>query len=113
MKAIQRTLIAPALAATLLGIGLQAQAQTQSGSAANPASTTTQQEAQRGVPGVDVDLNRRDGKGVPGVDVSAGAEGDQRNVNTRVSGAGAGTASGGAMASDTAGQTRTMRADRN
>jgi len=85
--------------AALCGLSVASIAQT-TGGAANPSSTTTQQEAQRGVPGVDVDVNRsRNDRGVPGVDASIGADGDQRNVNTRNA--------------RTDGQTRAARADRN
>jgi hypothetical protein len=81
---------ASVLLAGLLGAATaQAQTPPPAGSAAEPSNTTTTQESRRGVPGVDVDVNRsgRD-RGVPGVDASVGADGDQRNVDTRASGAG-------------------------
>lgn len=107
MKSLQKTLV---LAAALGGLSLTAQAQSQAGSPANPPSTTTEQEAQRGVPGVDVDINRSGAdRGVPGVDASIGADRDQPNVDTRTLGAGT-DASRDATAPGT---TRVQRADRN
>jgi hypothetical protein len=61
---------------------------------------------------VDVDLHRKDGKGVPGVDMSAGAEGDQKNVDTHAAGANADTRTSADATADTS-RTRAARADRN
>jgi len=59
-------------------------------------TSSSQAETNRGVPGVDVDMNRNR------VGASVGRDGDQRNMNTRAS---------GAAGSDTS--ARAARADRN
>lgn len=66
-------------------------------------NTSSQAETNRGVPGVDVDVNRsRNDRGLPGVDASIGRDGDQKNIDTRASGAAGSDAT-----------MRTARADRN
>ncbi len=95
------------LAAMLGGLSMAAQAQSSGETPPNPSSTTTQREAQRGVPGVDLDVNRSgQDRGVPGIDASVGADRDQSNIDTRSAGA-------AGSATQTQTTTRTMRADRN
>lgn len=82
-------------------------------------SGSTPREVQRGVPGMDVDVNMNaDGRarsnGVPGVDVDVRSRADRGNTaspDTRASGAGPASADGTAVGAGTT--QRAARADRN
>jgi hypothetical protein len=89
-----RAALVPLFALAISGVAMQVQAQSTSG------TPTTQQEMQRGVPGVDVDVGtsgRARSNGVPGVDVDVNTTNRRAggtagvDVDTRTSGAGAGT----------------------
>jgi hypothetical protein len=89
-KLTSRLLLWPALALAMSSAAVYAQS--------SAATGTTSQEMQRGTPGVDVDVGKdaRNKGGLPGVDVDVGANARSNrasgmDVDTRASGAGAGT----------------------
>ncbi|HSW16755.1 MAG TPA: hypothetical protein VLJ86_05975 [Ramlibacter sp.] len=93
MQQKKHSLVASAIAMTLLAASGFASAQNTPTSPTGTGSVSSDQEVRRGVPGVDVDVNTRDrgsNSGVPGVDVDV--RNTQRNTgdaDTRRSGAGA------------------------
>lgn len=119
MRNASKTIFWPALALAVSAFALPAQAQstrstneTQRGvPGVDVDVNTTGRSNDRGVPGVNVDVNRtnQSDRGAPGVDVDVGKNASDRGVpgvevNTRASGAGA---------DGMAANQRTARADRN
>ena len=106
MKQIKTRLLWPALAVAVSAFAVQAQAQ----------GTDTKAERDRGVPGVNVDVGKNaSDKGLPGVEANIGKDGDQKNVdvNRTRNGVNVDTRASGASAGTDTTTARGARADRN